>query len=136
MFLLISLVFLQKDEPVTLPFIKADKINSERVMYTKSCLQNVVRTFDERPVYFVQYSEKGEENGLIKVGSVSCCFLNENGWIEGRAELDKPVPKNYVLRAHVRATRAETTIDGRYVVNEVEVVKFYLKRKDKAVNYD
>jgi len=120
----------------TMPFIKADKLNSEKVMYTKSCLQNIVRNFDDRPVYFVQYNDKGEESGLIKIGNVSCCYMNENGWIEARAELDKPLPKNYVLRAHIRASRASTLPNGTYVIDELEIVKFYLKRKDKSVSYD
>ena len=119
----------------TMPFIKADTINSEKVMYTSECLQNIVRTFDNRPVYFVQYNPKGQETGLVKVGNVTCCFMKDKGWIDGRLESTKPIPKDYVLRAHVRATKSKTLPDGTYLVDEVEIVKFYLKPKDKAVTY-
>lgn len=137
MLTLLLVLFAQKGEvSESLPFIKADKINSEKVLYTKSCLQNIVRTFDERPVYLVQFNQKGEETNIIRVGAATCCYLNDKEWIEARVELSKPLPKDHVLRAHIRPARSKTLPDGTYVVDELEVVKFYLKPKDKAVKYD
>ena len=134
MLALMLMVFGRNSQDVVLDFIKADTVNSENVVYTAKCLQNIIKTIDTKPIYLVQYN-KDKESGLIKVGEVTCCFLNKN-WIAARAELLKPLSANYVLRAHVRATNAKYKPDGVYVVDECEVIKFYLKPKEKAVRYD
>lgn len=134
MLALLFMVIGQNSQDVVLDFIKADTVNSENVVYTAKCLQNIIKTIDTKPIYLVQY-DKDKESGLIKVGEVTCCFMNKN-WIAARAELLKPLSTNYVLRAHVRATSAKYKADGVYVVDECEVIKFYLKPKDKAVRYD
>ena len=137
MFVLLLMVFSQnKTFEVTLPFIKTNKVNSENVVYTEECLRQIVRKFDVKPVYLVYYNEKGTENSLIKIGEATCCNIDEKGWINARLNLNKPAPINYVLRAHVRATKSSTLLDNTYKVEELEVVKFYLKPKDKAVKYD
>lgn len=116
-----------------MPFIKADVSNSENVVYTQACLQQIIRTVGSKPVYMFTYDNNVEKD-LFKVGDVTCCFM-DGDWIVARMDLLKPVPSNYVLRAHVRATKAKTLPDKTYVVEEVEIVKFYLKDKSKAVQY-
>lgn len=137
MLTLLLMIFAQeKTFEVTLPFIKANKVNSENVVYTESCLQQIIRNFDNKPVYMVYYNSKGIETNLIKVGKASCCNMDELGWINARLDLNKPAPIDYVLRAHVRASKATTMPDKTYRVEEVEIVKFYLKPRDKAVKYN
>ena len=132
--LVLCLIFSQKPIEKTMPFIKADVSNSENVKYTKECLQQIIRTVGSKPVYMFTY-ENNVEKDLFKVGDVTCCFM-DGDWIAARMDLLKPVPANYVLRAHVRATKAKTLPDNTYVVEEVEIVKFYLKDKNKAVRYE
>ncbi len=128
------MLFGQQSQDLVLDFIKADTINSENVMYTSKCLQNIIKTIGNKPIYIVRYKDN-KESELIEIGEVTCCFMNKN-WIAARAEFLKAIPKNHVLRAHVRASKAEMRLDGVYVVDECEVVKFYLKPEDKAVKYN
>ncbi len=136
-----SLIIGQTDS-ATLPFIKLDSLgvnplnNQEKIIFDKVCGEKMVREFKETPVYLVSYIKNDKnkiESKYEQVGTASCVFIT-NQWVTASIKTNKTIPENYVLRART-ASNSNKLVNDVLKVQSANIVEFYLKPKDMAVEF-
>ena len=111
--------------------------SDEKIIYTKSAGDKIVKEFREAPVFMVKYEKNKEKtvSSFSQVGTVSCVFFTEGNWIAASINTKTAIPEGYVLRAHTVAKKNGTRPDKTLEVQDASIVQFYLKPKEMAVNF-
>lgn len=133
----------QESQNTVMKFMKIESLgvspfgSDEKIVYTKSAGDKIVKEFKEVPVYMVKYEKKNDKtvSTFSQVGTVSCVFFTEGNWIAASLNSKASIPEGYVLRAHTVAKKNDTRPDKTLEVQDASIVQFYLKPKEMAVSF-
>jgi hypothetical protein len=142
---LLFVLFSQSTTEVSMPFIKADVIctnkqnDSDKTLFTLSCLKKMATNYKPTKVYYAIYTSDGKEE-LIPLGKVTCVYLDKET-IFARTELDVKPPKpikEYVLNAKTYSAKGDFHISSSCVfeIASAEIKYFVLRPKEKAIVFE
>ncbi len=119
--LLLLLVF---GQTIDYKVLKSDVVNSQNYQFPTKFVDKIVPQFTKKPVYLLEQSA-----GMIKetlVGEVACLHHGADKWLVAKAVLNKPVPKDYVMRANFKIIDCNITSGCNFIVEKGEITRFVI----------
>ncbi len=145
LFCLFLLMAQTKPTELSLPFIKADAVCSnkqnptDRTLFTYTCLKRMAANYKPVKVYYATYDSDNKEQ-LTPCGEASCIYLSKEQ-IVARLELDTKLPQDiqkYVLNAKTYSAKGDFYINTSCIVeiSNAEIKSFVLRPKEKAIFFE
>jgi len=115
LFFLFFVFFADKEKAIDLPFLMADKISSNSVLFHYNCAKSLIDHKKFIPVYC--------DNSYVGLGY--CNYLDDKNWLYAKVYLTRDIDKSYYLRANYKVEKSEFNQDGCYwQINSAKITKF------------
>lgn len=131
MLLLLLAVFAQSGDYKVL---KADVVNSQNFLFPVKFVRELVPRFSKKTIVLME--KEGDKIKETEVGEVVCLQLNSDGWLVAKANINKSVPKNYVMRPSFKIESYQLISGCNFVVEKAEINKFILLSALFASSYE
>jgi hypothetical protein len=134
MLLLLLSLFNQSNSSVDYKVLRADVVNSQNYQFPNKFVSELVPRFSKKPIILLE--KLGDKIKETEVGEVVCLQYGKDGWLTAKANLNQPIPENYVMRASFKIEQYQLTSGCNFVVEKAEITKFILLSSLFASSFD